>query len=79
MASLWLLFAPAIYLMARLFGPRLWLAAVAGGVAGPLCYISGESFGVLTLGGLGAVAVYVIFWALFLPLAITWVRPRERR
>lgn len=75
MTSLWLLFGPPIYIFARLFGRRLWLAALAGGVLGPLSYKSGEAFGVLQLQGANAIFVYAIFWALFLPLAIVAVRP----
>ncbi|TAL38004.1 MAG: DUF2878 family protein [Alphaproteobacteria bacterium] len=71
--SLWLLFAPAIWLLARLFSRRLWLAALLGGVVGPLSYKSGEYFGVLTMQGVGAFAAYAVFWAFFLPLAIAWV------
>jgi hypothetical protein len=74
MISLWLLFAPAIYVFAGLFAHRLWLAAIAGGILGPLSYKSGEVFGVLELSGLEAVLVYAAFWATFLPLAIGWVR-----
>jgi hypothetical protein len=73
MVSLWLLFAPAMYIFAGLFGRRLWLAALAGGIFGPLGYKSGEAFGVLELQGLNAFVIYAIFWALFLPLAIAAV------
>lgn len=72
--SLWLLFAPAIYLLARLFKSRLWLAALAGGVLGPLSYKSGEYFGVLEMPGVDAVLIYAVFWACFFPLAMAWLR-----
>jgi hypothetical protein len=74
MVSLWLLFAPAIYIFTALFGKRFWLAALAGGVFGPLSYKSGESFGVLDMQGVSAMLAYAAFWAAFLPLAILWVR-----
>lgn len=76
MVSLWLLFAPAIYIFAGLFGRRLWLAALAGGLLGPLSYKSGEAFGVLKLAGFDGLLTYAIFWALFLPLAIAAARSR---
>jgi hypothetical protein len=74
LASLWLLFAPAIYLFTGLFGRRFWLAALAGGILGPLSYKSGEGFGVLELQGLKAIFIYAAFWAGFIPLAMVWVR-----
>ena len=74
MISLWLLFAPAIYLFAGLFKGRLWLAALAGGVMGPLSYKSGEAFGVLDMQGMDAIVLYAIFWGLFLPLSLVWMR-----
>ncbi|MEZ0225201.1 MAG: DUF2878 domain-containing protein [Alphaproteobacteria bacterium] len=74
LASLWLLFAPAIYIFAGVFGSRFWLAALAGGIMGPLSYKSGEYFGVLEMPGAEGVLIYAVFWTCFLPLALAWVR-----
>lgn len=73
--SLWLLFAPALFLFKRLFGQRWWLAALAGAIGGPLAYTSGEHFGVLSLSGWLAIAAYALFWAVYLALAMRWLAP----
>ena len=79
MISLWLLFIPTIFLLKKPLGERLWLAALLGGIIGPASYKSGEFFGILRLDGFIAVLIYVIFWTLFLPFAITWIKQPCKR
>ena len=70
MVSLWLLFVPAIVLLKQLFAERYLVAAVAGAVLGPLCYKSGAAFGVLFLFGFSALALYAVFWGLYMPFVL---------
>jgi hypothetical protein len=77
--SLWLLFAPALHVITQLLSTRLWLAAALGALMGPVCYKSGETFGVLTMGP-GALAAYAVFWAAFTPAAVFWIgQPQKRK
>jgi len=77
--SLWLLFAPTLFLFRCLFGQRWWLAAIAGALGGPLCYTSGARFDVLELNGWPALTAYAVFWALYLPVAMHWLAaPTEK-
>lgn len=79
MISLWLLFMPTIFLLKKPLGERLWLAALIGGIIGPISYKSGEFFGVLSLDGFHVILIYSIFWMLYLPLSIVWIKHPYKR
>ena len=72
--ALWLLFAPVFVLLQKPLAPRLWLAAILGAALGPLCYQSGAFFNVLAFNGTAAFTAYAVFWGLFLPLGMLWMR-----
>lgn len=70
LVSIWLLFLSVLPMMRSFFAHRLVLAGFLGAVFGPLSYLSGQKFSLITLGGWSGILVYVLFWALFFPLAI---------
>ena len=69
MCLLWVNFATTLDESLAWAGERPFVAAVLGALGGPLCYLSGERFGVLTLGGQPGAALAVAgLWALAFPL-----------
>jgi hypothetical protein len=74
MISLWILFIPTIFILRKPLGNRLWLAALIGSLLGPISYKSGEYFGVLNFDSFAVTFIYSVFWAIYLPLSIAWVK-----
>ena len=74
MLSLWLLFIPTIFILKKPLGNRLWLAALIGGILGPISYKSGEYFDVLSFNNFTVIFIYSVFWAIYLPSSIAWVK-----
>jgi hypothetical protein len=75
MTALWMLFAATLNGSMGWLAGRYRLAAVLGGLLGPLSYLAGERLGAITLSsnafvGLGGIA---IVWALVMP-ALLWIR-----
>ncbi len=74
--ALWGLLAIALNVTVRWLKPHLWLAALVGGVAGPVSFSSG-----VRLGGadfvrtVPALAVLALGWSLLLPLLV-WLSTR---
>lgn len=50
LCALWYLFATTLHQSLRWLEGRTWLAALIGGIAGPVSYRAGEVLGALTLG-----------------------------
>jgi hypothetical protein len=71
--SMWLLFV-AILPLAGFMTNQLLLAAVLGAVFGPLSYYSGNAFGVLFMSGTVTLAVYAIFWSVYFPLSLKFLK-----
>ena len=74
LVALWIVFALALPLYLPWFQKRLWLASVLGAITGPLSYAGGEKLDVLSFGNQAAVIYYAVFWALYMPVAIGWLR-----
>ncbi len=72
--SMWLLFVTILPFLANLFKDRNVIALVAGLVAGPLTYKSGEAFDVLYLANLNVFIVYAIFWGAYFVSGLYLVR-----
>ncbi len=70
LVSIWLLFLSVLPMMRSFFERRLMLAGLLGAIFGPLSYLSGQKFSLVTLVGWSGTLAYVLFWALFFPLAI---------
>ena len=53
---------------------RYWIAAVLGGIFGPVSYYAGQEFGSLSLGLKlrMAVATLPVFWAVLMTLLVWW-------
>lgn len=75
--SLWLLFIASLPLLHSLFRKKYFLAAILGAIFGPLSYRGGTQFGILTMNGSTAIIIYAIFWAVYIPLAVFWLSPKE--
>jgi len=77
MTSLWFNFGGLVLLALANLDGRYWLAALLGGVGGPMSYISGSKIGAVTLGVDQTVALLFIglFWALVVP-AIYFIKER---
>lgn len=68
MLTLWPLFATTLNISLTWFKDRLWLAALAGGIAGPLAYIAGAALGAIQLAHLGeALFIMGTGWAMAFP------------
>ena len=76
MISLWLLFISSMPLLQSLFQNKYFLAAIAGAVFGPLSYQAGAKFGVLHLNGAISLVIYSVYWAIYIPSAIFWLRKK---
>jgi hypothetical protein len=71
MVGIWVLFATTLNVAFRWMRPRLPLAALLGGISGPLSYWSGSKTGALTLAEpTSALIALSIGWALVMPLLI---------
>lgn len=64
MTALWLNFGPLVSLSLSWLKGKYWLAAVLGGLAGPVAYWGGEK--------LGALNVAELFTQGYVPLALMW-------
>lgn len=73
MLALWPLFATTLNVSLAWFKPRLGLAALAGTLAGPLAYASGETLGAIRLHG-PALWLLAAGWALVFPLLLAVAR-----
>lgn len=74
MLALWMLFAITLNLSLRWLKSRPLLAAVFGGVGGPLAYLAGEKLGALQIGSGAALAAIGAGWALAMWLLVTLAR-----
>lgn len=72
LCALWYLFATTLHHSLRWLEGRSWLAALLGGMAGPVSYGAGQAFGALTLGPTNALALLLLalLWAGLLPLFV---------
>ena len=79
--TLWFGFAATLRHSMSYLSQRLWLAALFGGIGGPLSYVAGERLGAVNFGFSlpVVVSVLVAIWALLLPLAFVLVRRLEGR
>jgi Protein of unknown function (DUF2878) len=73
--GLWIMFALTLDHSLAWLTSRRWLAAVLGGVFGPLSYYGGYKLGAVTLGlPLPQVMIIIaITWTLLLPAAMWWM------
>ena len=77
LVSLWLLYASSIPSMAKFLGSRPWLSALLGGIGGPLCYFYGKAFDLMSFTNNWSVAVYILFWSIYTPFCIKYVRSQK--
>jgi hypothetical protein len=73
LVSLWVLFATTLNHSLRWFQRHLWLAVLAGGIAGPLSYLAGDRLGALQV-SIPLLPVLSLTWALALPLMLLATR-----
>ena len=77
--SLWLLFISSLPLLItplqNLFLKKYFIASILGALFGPLSYSAGAQFAVLKFNGTTAIIIYSLFWALYMPLAVFWLKP----
>lgn len=78
MTSLWALFVSSLPLLQTALQKRYFLAALLGGVLGPLSYWAGGKYASLTMQGPLTLSIYVLFWASYLPGSMYVLRPQER-
>lgn len=80
MMALWANFAATLNVSLRVLRARPWLAALLGGLGGPLAYWGGAGLGAMTLvEPLQALLVLAAGWALVTPLLFrlaTWLEAR---
>lgn len=69
--AMWMLFATTLNLSLRWLRGRPWLAAIVGGITGPLTYVAGTRLGAMEFNNPdAALAALGIGWALMLPALI---------
>lgn len=68
--SIWLLFTFSMLKFGSKLHPPLWLAAMLGGIMGPISYKSGEYFQVLKFLSPLTFFIYAAFWAVVFPLTL---------
>jgi hypothetical protein len=75
LAALWAMFATTLRSSLAWLAERMGLAALLGGIVGPVSYYAGSALGALDLGldRVGALTVLCILWAGILPLSVRWV------
>ncbi len=78
---LWFGFAATLRHSMKYLSGKRWLAAVFGGIGGPLSYMAGERFDAVAFGFSTPVVLIVlcIIWALLLPLAFMLISSIETR
>lgn len=78
--ALWILFAPMLCEPLRWLHGRPWLAALLGGVGGPLSYAAAERMGACAFAHRAqALAVLASGWAVFTPLLLAAAQRLEGR
>lgn len=76
MIGLWMNFAATLNVSLSWLLGRYWLAAVFGGIGGPLAYYSGAKLGATeTLPTLGGMVMLAVGWAIMTPL-LAWLAKR---
>jgi len=72
LCALWYLFATTLHQSLSWLEGRTWLAALIGGIAGPISYGAGEALGALTLGvsRSGDLLLLALLWAGLLPFFV---------
>ncbi len=78
MVALWMVFAATLRSSLGWLLGRPWLAALLGGVGGPLSYLAGARLGAINLRGLWVLAVVGAVWALVTPLLAHWAAKLDR-
>jgi hypothetical protein len=69
MIALWAVFATSLNLSMGFLKGRLWLAALVGGIGGPVSYLAGGRLGGLEMADPAlALGVQALGWAVLLPL-----------
>ena len=69
MVALWAVFATSLNLSMGFLKGRLWLAALVGGIGGPVSYLAGGRLGGLEMADPAlALGVQALGWAVLLPL-----------
>jgi hypothetical protein len=76
---LWPMFATLLNHSLRFFQAHPWLAALLGGVSGPMTYLLGVEFGAATAvwSTFALFAIYAVVWALLLPLLLSLMQRRQ--
>jgi len=81
--AMWILFATTINVSLRWLRNRTWLAALTGGISGPLAFYAGHRLdGVEFSDTVVAMLVLAAGWALFVPLLVwlgTWLEGTHHR
>ncbi len=75
--SLWFLFISSLPLLQNLLRKKYLLASILGAIFGPLSYSAGAKFGTLVVNGNSALLVYAFFWAVYVPIAISWLGQKD--
>ena len=72
--AVWMIFATTLRSSLSWLVGRYSIAAVLGGIFGPLSYYAGQEFGSLSLGlNVGvAVTILSVLWAILMPLLVWW-------
>ncbi len=75
--SMWFVFAASLPLLKTLFQKRYFLSALMGALFGPLSYYAGSKFEILFFNNQFTVAIYSVFWAVYLACAMYWLEPKK--
>lgn len=78
---LWFGFAATLRHSMKYLSDKRWVAAIFGGIGGPVSYLAGERFDAVVFGLSTPVVLLVlgIIWALLLPLAFMFISELEDR
>ena len=69
--AMWLLFATTLNLGMRWLRKSPWIAAIAGGIGGPMSFIAGEKTGAVSFAEpVSAILIIGAGWAIMLPLLV---------
>jgi len=74
LVAIWMIFSSTLRNSLGWLAGRYWIAAVLGGIFGPVSYYAGQKFGSLGLGGnvQFAVATLSVLWAVLMPVLVWW-------
>jgi hypothetical protein len=76
MIVLWMLFAATLNVSLGWLKQKLWVAALAGAVSGPLAYLAGERLGAMVVIDRNALLMILVFgWGVAVPL-LAWTSRR---